>query len=102
MTWKAGESGNPDGGRKQRRLFDETIRRAIAQEDGKRLRRGCEALLDAFAAGEEWAQRLLIERLDGKAPQPIVGEDDQPLRAVVRIVFDRPQLASPDDAGQSD
>jgi hypothetical protein len=56
------------------RLFDNALRRAIAQDDGKRLRDAAEKLLDLAAAGEPWAINTLADRLDGKAPQSITVE----------------------------
>ncbi len=53
------------------KLFDGALRRAIAQDDGKRLRQAAEALLDAAAAGEPWAIDKLADRLDGKPGQTV-------------------------------
>jgi cytochrome c553 len=61
------EKGNTLGGRPK--LFDAALRRAIAADDGKRIRDCAEQLLDLAAAGEQWAVRELIDRLDGKAVQ---------------------------------
>src|SRR5690349_3705670 len=51
------------------KLFDGALRRAISQDDGKRLRDCAEKLLDMAAAGEQWAVRELADRLDGKSVQ---------------------------------
>lgn len=53
------------------RLFDGALRRAIAQDDGERVRRAAETLLDEAAAGKVWAVQMLADRLDGKADQTI-------------------------------
>jgi hypothetical protein len=53
------------------RLFDGALRRAIAQDDGQRLRKAAEQLLDNAAAGEQWAIAMLADRLDGKAAQTV-------------------------------
>lgn len=63
------EKGNKLGAKG--RLFDGALRRAIAQDDGVRLRRAAESLLDAAAAGEAWAINQLADRLDGKAQQNV-------------------------------
>jgi hypothetical protein len=63
------EKGNKLGAKGK--LFDKTLRAAIAQEDGKRVREAAEKLLDSAAAGEEWAISLLADRLDGRAAQSI-------------------------------
>jgi hypothetical protein len=63
------------------RPFWQAVNRAIAQEDGKRLRQAAERLLDAAAAGEDWAIRELADRLDGKASQQVTlsGDPDNPV-----------------------
>ena len=48
-----------------------TLERAIKQEDGKRLRKAAEQLLDLAAAGEQWAVIELGNRLDGKPAQQV-------------------------------
>lgn len=53
------------------RLFDGALRRAIAQDDGGRLRAAAEKLLTLAAAGEAWAIKELADRLDGKAQQNV-------------------------------
>jgi len=49
------------------KVFDQALRRAIAQDDGVRLRAAAEKLLDKAAEGEVWAIRELADRLDGKS-----------------------------------
>ena len=53
------------------KLFDGALRRAIAQDDGERLRKAAEMLLDEAAAGKPWALAQLADRLDGKADQTV-------------------------------
>jgi len=77
--FKPGVAANPEGRRAERGQFMQVLNRAIKQDDGKRLRKCAETLLDLAAAGEEWATKLLVERLDGKAPQPISVEGDEPV-----------------------
>lgn len=48
--------------------------RALAQDDGKRLRKAAEMLLNAAAAGEEWAIKEVGDRFDGKPKQSIDAE----------------------------
>lgn len=47
----------------------DALRRAIAQDDGKRIREGVEKVLDAFALGEPWALQFVSDRMDGKPHQ---------------------------------
>jgi hypothetical protein len=54
---------------KNNRLWAETIRRAVVQSDGKRLRKIAEALLDKAQEGDIAAIKELGDRLDGKSVQ---------------------------------
>lgn len=51
------------------KVFDQALRRAIASDDGARVRKAADTLLNLAAEGEAWALRELIDRLDGKAVQ---------------------------------
>lgn len=62
--------------------------RAIAQDDGKRLRSAAEKLLTCAAAGEPWAVKEIADRLDGKAPQAITGADGGPLVVIQATAHD--------------
>ena len=97
MTWETGESnpgqgaplGNNNAGKN--RPFWKAVTRAIAQEDGKRLREAAEKLLTAAANGEPWAINTLADRLDGKAHQSIALADpdgESQLTEVARIIID--------------
>lgn len=66
------EKGNKLGAKG--RQFDGALRRAIAQDDGKRLREAAEQLLTKASEGEPWAIGMLADRLDGKAPQSVTVE----------------------------
>lgn len=45
-------------------------------------------LIDSAIAGESWAQALIHERVDGKVPQALVGDDEEaPIRTVTKIVL---------------
>ena len=61
------EKGNKLGAKGK--LFDQALKRAIAQDDGKRLREAAETLLSLAAQGEAWAVRELADRLDGRPAQ---------------------------------
>lgn len=62
--------GNLNSTKKQR-AFGDALSRAIAQDDGARLRQAAEKLLDLAASGEQWAVKELADRLDGKSPQGV-------------------------------
>ena len=63
------EKGNQLG--KKSRQFEQTVRRAIAQDDGQRLRDCVEKLLDLAVSGEAWAVSMLRDTLDGKPAQTL-------------------------------
>jgi hypothetical protein len=48
------------------REFEQTVRRAVRADDGKRLRKCAETLLNLAAEGERWAVECLRDTLDGK------------------------------------
>jgi phosphoribosylformylglycinamidine (FGAM) synthase-like enzyme len=61
-----GQPGNTNSS-KNNRLWANTIRRAVVQDDANRLRRIAEALLDKAADGDISAIKELGDRLDGKS-----------------------------------
>jgi len=63
------------------KIVTDAIRKAIVQEDGKRLRQGVDKLLDAFANGEPWAIEQVMNRMEGKPAQTttVAGDPDNPL-----------------------
>lgn len=70
--------GNQNAVKENRRWLS-ALNRAIAQDDGERLRAAAEKLLDKAAEGEPWAIREIADRLDGKPAQVIAGDPDNPL-----------------------
>jgi hypothetical protein len=79
--WEKGQSGNPEGRRLEKPFLD-NLKRAIVQDDAKRLRAAAEKLLDMAAEGVPWAMELLIEKLDGKSPVNVKQEVDVTHRVV--------------------
>jgi protein-disulfide isomerase len=61
--------GNKHG--EKSRVIEQALRRAVAQDDGVRLRRMVEAVLDKAAEGELAHIAWLADRLDGKPKQQI-------------------------------
>jgi len=53
-------------------VFNDALRRAIAQDNSKRIRDAAEKLLDLAAAGTPWAVKELADRTDGKAAMSVV------------------------------
>jgi hypothetical protein len=80
--------GNRNG-EKQNRLWGDAIRRAVVQDDGKRLRMLAERLLDKAAEGDVSALKELGDRLDGKSPQALTDADGNPLTLVFQLKDER-------------
>ena len=67
------------------------VRKAIAADDGHKLRMAADKLLQLASEGEAWAVKELADRLDGKPAQAvsITGTPDEPpvaLKATVEFV----------------
>jgi hypothetical protein len=62
------------------RQWANALQRAITQDDGARLRKAAEQLLDLAASGEQWAVKELADRLDGRSIQgvEVSGKDGAP------------------------
>lgn len=73
----AAPEGN-DYSSKNNRLWTNTLRRAIVQGDGERLRRIADKLLDLAEEGNINAIKEIGDRLEGKAAQTITGADGGP------------------------
>lgn len=72
------ERGAPEGNQnavKGKRLFNSALKRALTQGP-ERITAIVEKLISLAESGEQWAVKELIDRVDGKAPQPVVGGDD--------------------------
>jgi hypothetical protein len=83
-------SGAPIGNRnaKKGRMWNDALRKAIVQDDGKRLRASIEQLLNLASNGEPWAIKELADRLDGRPKQANVLEaSDEPELKTIHIVF---------------
>ena len=79
--------------------FERTVKRALAQEDGKRLRDCAEKLLDLAASGERWAVECLRDTLDGKPTQQVnLGDSEGKPLAIALVAYGPPdtlQLPAP-------
>lgn len=95
MAWEPGQSGNPEGS-KERAAFIRCLNRAIAQDDGKRLRGAVEKLLDLADQGEQWAVQMLADRLDGRPAQAVAvtGADGGPFVMTWAMPGEQPIVAS--------
>jgi len=64
--WIKGQSGNPAGRSKRRRLFDDHLREALSAKRGAVARRLVERLIGEAAQGNVPALKLICERIGGK------------------------------------
>lgn len=67
--------GNTNGAKKNR-LLTAALKRELTQspDDVTAIAR---KLIESAKQGEPWAMSLIHDRVDGKAPQPLVGGDDE-------------------------
>lgn len=81
-------AGNANSGRKQEKPFRDALRMELAKlqdQDQRGLRRIANALIEAAEGGDMQAIKELADRVDGKVPQGISGDEENPLTMVHRI-----------------
>lgn len=72
---------------KENRIFGDELRKAIAQDDRKRIRAGIEKLLDKVAEGDLQAFNAIADRTDGKPKQSVDhGLTDEPENPMHKLV----------------
>jgi hypothetical protein len=80
------------------KIWNDALRKAIAQDDGKRLRTAIEQLLNHASNGEPWAIKELADRLDGRPKQINTLESfDEPELKTIKIVFVSPDGRESDE-----
>lgn len=73
-----------------RKCLSDALRIAVNEKGGtgeKRVREIAEKLVEQAVAGDLDAIKLVFERLEGKAPQPVVGDVDNPIVHAMRVRF---------------
>lgn len=102
MPFPKGVSGNPEGRRKNRPWRDAINRAVQRAQTGKVDYLALDALADALVAagmaGEVNALKELGDRLDGKVPQAIVGDEDEAPLAIQLLEL-RAVYPKQDDSG---
>jgi hypothetical protein len=84
VTWTKGKSGNPGGNFKEK-PFRDALRKVLYENDRQKLDTIARALTKAAEQGDVSAIREMADRLEGKVPQAIVGDDEhEPIRHIVR------------------
>ncbi len=81
--------GNQNGVKS--RLFHDVMRKAVIQDDRKRLEQGVQQLLDLAAEGDLNALTMIRDTLDGKPKQQteVTGADGAPLVTSIAVEFAR-------------
>jgi len=94
-------AGAPIGNKNAQKgqIWNDALRKAIVQDDAKRLRASVEQLLNLASKGEPWAIKELADRLDGRPTQTNVLEaSEQPELNTIKIVFVSPDGIEDEDA----
>ncbi len=96
MPWSKGQSGNPKGSKPEKMVRDAIkVALSVEEKDGngnkvKRLRIVAEQLVKKAMDGDITAIKEIADRIDGKAAQPLTGDDLGPIQIqkVVHEVID--------------
>jgi hypothetical protein len=86
-------AGAPIGNKNAQKgqIWNDALRKAIVQDDGKRLRASVEQLLNLASKGEPWAIKELADRLDGRPTQTNALEDpNHAFLTGIKIIFVSP------------
>lgn len=80
------------------RMWNDALRKAITQDDGRRLRASIEQLLNLASNGEPWAIKELADRLDGRPKQTnsLETTDDTAVTGI-KIIFVSPDGRESED-----
>lgn len=84
----AGAPVGNQNARKRNRMLTDALKRELTQNP-EEVAAVARKLIDAAKNGESWAQSLIWDRLDGKVPQPLVGDDEEApitLKGVIELV----------------
>lgn len=81
-------AGNENSGRRQEKPFRDALRMQIAAagNDQKALRAVADVLIAKAMEGDMAAIKELADRIDGKVPQGVHGEEDLPPMKVEHII----------------
>lgn len=80
-------AGNKNSGRRQEKPFRDALRMEIAEagDNPMALRSIAKALIAKAEAGDMAAIKEFADRMDGKVPQGLVGDEENPVNLVQRI-----------------
>lgn len=80
---KGAPYGNQRAAKKNRILTDCLIRNLV--QNPNHVDMIARKLIQCAMDGEPWAMQLVHERVDGKVPQALIGENDEPLQLNYRV-----------------
>jgi hypothetical protein len=89
MPFAPGESGNPAGRPKGSRPVTQQLIAALNenQGDATKLRRVVNALIGRACEGDVQAIKEILDRVDGKVPQPLAGADGEgPVSVLLQVI----------------
>ena len=72
--------GNKNAAGPRDRIISDAIRRVLLAEDGKKLRKLAEAMVDRAIEGDTAAAKEVHDRGEGKVAQPVTGPDGGPIQ----------------------
>lgn len=79
MQFEPGKSGNPGGRPKRGKIITDALVVKLRQAEGSKLLALCDKLIELALDGEVSAIKEIFDRVEGKAPQPIVGDEENPV-----------------------
>jgi hypothetical protein len=76
------------------KLFARTLKRALDDEDGVKLRKCAEKVIELAVEGERWACEMLRDTLDGRPATNLIATDDEGRELTVGLVAFGPTAGS--------
>ena len=89
--WKPGQSGNPSG-RPKKKPLTEALQRVLAKLSDDERDVLCQEIITKVATGDVAAFKEVADRVEGRVPQAITGDDQEdPIRIeTIRRIIVRP------------
>lgn len=82
-------AGRPPKEKSFANMLNIAIKEAVEGSDKTKLRAVADALVDKAIAGDVAAIKEVADRLDGKVPQAVVGDDDHdPVGVVFKTIYE--------------
>jgi len=102
--WEAGQSGNPHGRPRKDNALSDLLRKALGKtgEDGVRNRESIVGEVVRLARlGEEWAVKLVWDRIEGRPAQAVQLTDGEGGPALIRVIGEARKLAEENEDSDS-